>query len=230
MPEESHSALLKWNSCSALLDIPKKPNKAIKRIHIYDFDNTLYNSPHPNAELYVKSMLNQLSNSSIVPNKSWWNETKLLKQSFDDMLECNAKQKKAYWNEDIIKLANLSHDDPETVSIMLTGRKEHLFAAIFTDMFLASNNVKFNAYCLRRESVGSSTNDYKIVVIRELLENYSSSLEEIKLYDDRLSQTRRFESLFASLNPTYEWKVIHVPARFKLLRPEDECRIIQATY
>lgn len=225
-----HSSLLKWNSCQELLDPPENSASRVKRIHIYDFDNTLYNSPHPNRELYAKPLLNQLTNGSLIENKNWWGEPDVLRQSFNDMLQSDNAEKNAYWNADMLNSTQLSYLDPETVSIVLTGRKERSFSKIFSEMLTCYGTLHFNACCLRKESVGSSTNEYKIHVIKDLLDNYAESLEEIKIYDDRLGQVRQFESFFCNLQPAFKWEIVHVSPRFKPLKPSDELRIIQSAY
>lgn len=215
-----HEPLKKWNSCENHLQIPITSKSGITKLHIYDFDNTLYCSPHPNGALYTKVLYDALFNSSTILNDGgWWSEPSFLEQSFEDMLNSSEKEQATYWSQDIIKLAQASYEDPQTISIVLTGRKEVYFHAIFNEMFNSFREVSFNAICLKRAEMGLSTAEYKISLINDFLSHYTS-LKELIIYDDRLAQVKQFEKVFG------RGTVIHVQPRFKMLDIAEESRLI----
>lgn len=52
-----HSVLRKWNSCAHELAVPSEvPEHAITKLHIYDFDNTLFATAGPHrAVIYTRA-------------------------------------------------------------------------------------------------------------------------------------------------------------------------------
>lgn len=218
-----HSPLLKWSSCPELLHVPNVRPEGITKLHIYDFDNTLYCSPHPNKELYTKGLYDRLYNSSDILDGGWWSEPTFLEQSFSDMIDSKGNQRAQYWNADVVELARKSYEDAQTISIVLTGRKEILFSSIFTKMFLKLGDLKFNAVCLKRANVGSSTAEYKISLIGEFL-LYYSSLEELVIYEDRSQQVKKFEKAFSRA------RLVQVKPRFKMLKVSEESRLVSRIF
>ncbi|QLL34706.1 hypothetical protein HG536_0H00810 [Torulaspora globosa] len=216
---EDHGPLRKWNSCKDHLLIPATPRSGITKLHVYDFDNTLYCSPHPNRQLYTKVLYDTLFNSSTILDGGWWSEPSFLEQSFRDMLNSDEEQQAQYWNQEIIKLAQTSYEDPHTISVVLTGRKEVYFHDIFNEMFSSFGKAFFNAICLKRANISSTTAEYKISLIEDFLDHYKS-LQELIVYDDRLAQVKKFEKVFG------RDKVIHVQPSFKMLDMSEETRLV----
>lgn len=237
----THDVLKRWNSCPDQLNIPKTPADNIKRIHIYDFDNTLYKSPQPNKSLFSRELLTfLLSENSNLPHGNWWSDNRSLKLSYlDSQKKDNGEKRKqdSYWESGIVDLANESYADAETISIVLTGRKEAGFGSLINEMI--SNCIpttKFNAVCLKKHYVQhSSTAEYKIRCISDLIQTYSSSLLEVKVYDDRPGQLKHFESFFSKinrdsqfkLNIRFRWFVIPVTTEFKYLEPSEEIKLVK---
>lgn len=221
-----HAALKKWNSCPQLLQLPPADSH-IKRIHIYDFDNTLYLSPQPNRQFYTQPLLGQLYGGSLLGGRDWWSEPRFLEKSFSEMLAASeGPARDRFWNEEMMALAKGSFADKDTVSVLLTGRKEEFFAQLFEGTLQACDATFFNAVCLKRASVGQSTMDYKIAVITELIDQYEGSLEEVTLYDDRVSQLDKFKKFFSTLGGTYQKIVVPVVPRYRLLDGAEECRMV----
>ncbi|CCE90208.1 uncharacterized protein TDEL_0B00790 [Torulaspora delbrueckii] len=223
MEMADHGPLHKWNSCPDLLNVPKVPIESLKKLHVYDFDNTLYCSPHPNKQLYTKKLYDRLYNSSSLLNGGWWSEPCFLEQSFTNMINSSEEERAKYWNIDMLELARKSEQDPQAISIVLTGRKEVYFASMFSKMFLELDDLTFNAVCLKRANCGSSTAEYKISLITDFLDHYPS-LNELIIYDDRPQQIKVFERAFSNS------QVVHVQPQFKMLEVSDECRLVKEIF
>ncbi|SMN22044.1 similar to Saccharomyces cerevisiae YMR265C Putative protein of unknown function [Maudiozyma saulgeensis] len=127
----NHATIFKWSSCPGELNIPETPVSQIKRLHIYDFDNTLYKTPGPSRILYTNRTVGRLMSNETLTNGSWWDQPCFLEESFK---MCVASTKERFWNEKMISLASLSYKDPETISLVLTGRKQALFADLIEKM------------------------------------------------------------------------------------------------
>lgn len=218
-----HSPLREWNSCPDLLHIPDVLTENVTKLHVYDFDNTLYCSPHPNRQLYTKKLYDRLYNSPVLLSGGWWSEPCFLEESFQRMLKSTGVERADYWNTEQLSLAKQSYEDQDTISIVLTGRKEVYFGSIFNKMFLDFDDVEFNAVCLKRANVGNSTAEYKISLISDFLEHYKS-LKELVIYDDRAGQVKTFEKAFRSA------EVVLVRAQFKMLDVPDECRLVKEIF
>ncbi|CDH08515.1 uncharacterized protein ZBAI_00297 [Zygosaccharomyces bailii ISA1307] len=220
------AALKNWSSCPQLLSLPSADSH-IKCIHIYDFDNTLYLSPQPNRQLYTQELLASLYGGTILGGRDWWSEPRFLEKSFAEMLETpKGSSREEFWNEEMLSLAKASFKDKDTVSIILTGRKEELFAKLFEETLQACEVLYFNAVCLKRAGVGQNTMDYKSAVIGDLIDQYEGSLEEITLYDDRISQVNKLSKFLQTLGGSYQRIVVPVVPRYRMLDGAEECRLV----
>ncbi|KAG0671177.1 hypothetical protein C6P45_001191 [Maudiozyma exigua] len=223
-----HNILKHWNSCPNELRLPRVPPSEIKRLHIYDFDNTLYRSPCPNRILYTNQAYLKMMNNESMNAGSWWDQSLFLEESFK---MCIATQDKSYWDTKITQLAIDSFDDPNTVSIILTGRSESKFKELFQKMLRISRDLasvegskfynqsnsylKFNAVCLKARNPNSNmipaTFQFKCHLIKELVQDYPN-LEDVTIYDDRIYHIKQFKSFFCNLRPRpkFQWFVVHV--------------------
>ncbi|EDO17762.1 hypothetical protein Kpol_541p5 [Vanderwaltozyma polyspora DSM 70294] len=233
-----HHVLKKWNSCDELLILPDVPVSTIKKIHIYDFDNTLYKSPHLNRSLHSKELVSLLLNNQKLPSGNWWSDQRSLEEMFIEsrQYKSNSLVKRTYWNKNILPLAELSCNDSDTISIILTGRKEKQFMSLITKIVSSDiPTLKFNAVCLKKTELEySTTAEYKIALITDLMKYYSESLEEVTIYDDRISQLKKFREFFENLSETnklklkesFKWFVIPVPPVVRYLKPQVEANIV----
>lgn len=223
----NHGALKRWNSCPGELRIPETAPSDIKRLHIYDFDNTLYKSPGPNRILYTNQTYGKLLGGSNGAMDSWWSNPAFLNESFKESI---AQQGTDYWNDTIVNLARDSYVDPKTVSIVLTGRTEEKFSELVQKMLAVTRKLKyepqprddsadllkFNAVCLKKRDAGLGTYkhtfDAKVTCIQSFIDNYPN-LQEITIYDDRAKQVGLFKSRFFDMRPRprFQWFVVQVP-------------------
>lgn len=215
--------LTKW-SCNR----PCLPKEPVKRLHIYDFDNTLFYSPSPNKSLYLYPTFQQLLSGDFFLTGGWWSDPVPLELLLK--LRVNDKTLKSCWNPDMLKLTRMSHEQEDTISIVLTGRKEWLFKDILLNILQKSRaedpelaaSLHFNGICLKKCEEGipaPHTLTYKTDLINDFL-HYYSDLEEITIYDDRLNQINGFKKYFNTFQanfPKLQWFVIPVePKSIKL--------------
>ncbi|CCC69045.1 hypothetical protein NCAS_0C00550 [Naumovozyma castellii] len=241
MPEYTHQPLLDWNSCPAQLnDLKTVPISSIKKLHVYDFDNTLYNSPQPTRELYSREVY-QLVLHGLEGNNNgpyWWSEPSFLQQSFKDSLGTALYK---YWNEKVIKLAKMSYAEPDTVSILMTGRRQDKFKELISDHLdltraiwnFSHSELEFNAVVLKRpiDGVDVSTIEYKKKCLVDFIKFYPN-LEEVTVYDDRRNQLLKFKAFFNELphKNNFQWFVIPVPPRTVRLVSEREYKFVMEMF
>ncbi|AJS64313.1 AIC_G0043050.mRNA.1.CDS.1 [Saccharomyces cerevisiae] len=227
----NHRVLRKWNSCACELAVPfEVPEHAITKLHIYDFDNTLFATPGPTEQLYTRELLNLLT-SSTLPNGGWWNEPGFLQAAIEIS---KTKPRRYSWNADIVKLAEESYSAKDTISIVLTGREESKFHKLIEHALqtarshwkCSENEFRFNAVCLKKRAISEYTSKYKKELMRDFLEYYPS-LRELSIYDDRIHQIDAFKSFFHSLDlPRLKWSAIPVRPFTKSLPREQELEMV----
>lgn len=94
-------------------------------------------------------------------------------------------------------------EQKDTVTVLLTGRKESIFAELISRM-IAAKRLQFDMVCLKPE-VGpmnqriSTTMSFKQELLKDLVFTYSEA-EELRIYEDRPKHTKAFRDYFASLN------------------------------
>ena len=100
-------------------------------------------------------------------------------------------------------LIRLSMQDPQTLNVLLTGRKESGFGELIGRM-IASKGLEFDIVALK-PAVGpsgetfNSTMLFKQALLRDVIFTYSPA-EELKIYEDRVKHVKGFRDFFAELN------------------------------
>ncbi|SCU97347.1 LADA_0H05798g1_1 [Lachancea dasiensis] len=238
----THSPLDKWNSCSSHLNAPERlPKQHIRSIHIYDFDNTLFKSPAPNPNLLSSFLTNLLTDPQRLSNGGWWSEPRFLEELVDEWIALRSSTSNVveqegiddgYWNRDIVELCRLSHKDPHTLSILMTGRKEAHFEPTFKKVLdqpiFGSDKLHFNAVCLKKDGF-KTTMLYKTACLTDLLVHYDRC-DAITIYDDRPRQLHGFRQFLnefvEAMRPSLQFNLVHVPGIIKFLKPSKERHII----
>lgn len=211
--------------CSQL---PGCKRSEVTKIHIYDFDQTLYTSPVPNPVLYPPPTVNHLKFPTSLANGGWYQNREILEYS----LLCRKGKESGKWNMQVAELASMSVADENTLAVVLTGRSESLFrgvigvaAAQFVEDFGLSRG--FDAVCLKNDQ--QATIAYKHSVILSLLDAYQN-VSEIAMYDDRRTHCARFETLLEdyakSTRPGLRYSVINVPTIYYYLPSEIEIELV----
>ncbi|KAK2794218.1 hypothetical protein FQN51_000919 [Onygenales sp. PD_10] len=183
------TALKRW-SCGSGGDLPTVPQ--IKTIHVYDFDNTLFSSPLPNPQLWNGPTIGFLSTPECFANGGWWHDPSIL-----------AATGKGLEAEEPVQLVQLSMQQKDALTVLLTGRAEGPFENIIKRM-VNSRNLTFDLVCLKPE-VGpnsqrfSSTMNFKQTFLQDLVVTYKQA-EEIRVYEDRVNHVKGFREYFERLN------------------------------
>lgn len=185
-------------------------------VHVFDFDQTLFQSPTPNAAIWDPYFL-----SKVVAwdecGPGWW----LTKGTLDLGPEVEATGWAGYWNEDLVSMVRESAKDPGCLTILLTGRYGPIYSDILLRM-IASKQLDFDlvatkpatVYRLPPSSDPSSTNpssdpdtdqlnDRREVYVklhtfstkREFLYNVLleyPGIRKMKVWDDRPGQIAQF--------------------------------------
>jgi len=152
----------------------------IKRIHIYDFDNTLMATPFPERGI---PEWESMTGKDFPDDRIYW-ETQ---ESLDPRLGSI----KPFYS--IVTLAEDSARDPEVLSILMTGRKNFLEDQVMNLIELYDLNI-FDAYYLS----DGDTLTFKCDKLRELTEQ-NGAAEEIVMWEDREEHWAPFENMSQEL-------------------------------
>ncbi|KAI8875166.1 hypothetical protein K501DRAFT_206420 [Backusella circina FSU 941] len=187
--------------------------KTIKptKLAIYDFDSTLFFSPLLSPVLWNPKVTQAVTAEGIY-GPGWWRDIRSLDLGSPVALEANGWE--GFWNESVVASARKDIADPNTMTIVLTGRRYHPFHKIVPIM-LRSKNLDFDLVGLRPDpesisehhwevtqdgrliydlagSVFISTMHFKTCFILYLLHSIPS-LAHVVMWDDRIHHVRRFE-------------------------------------
>ncbi|MCB1143223.1 MAG: hypothetical protein H7A24_16995 [Leptospiraceae bacterium] len=164
--------------------------KSIKKVSIFDFDGTLVRTPlpHEGKEIYFKKT------GKPWPYLSWWSKKESLDLSIFDIPKI----------EKVIRDYHTEIQNPDTFTIMMTGRLESLSS--FIEIILEHHNLSFHR---KIYNPGTKTFDYKIKSILMLNREFPG-LEEIEIWDDRDEHIPGFRNLESKLNNLKSYKVNHI--------------------
>ncbi|QIX00219.1 hypothetical protein AMS68_005736 [Peltaster fructicola] len=198
MSVHTPTALKRWSCSNSQLP----PVKQIKRIHIYDFDNTLFLSPLPNKQLWNTTTFGALQAQEYLHDGGWWhNQAFSLPQEGIEKEEPRAWE--GAWNEHIVDLARITSEDTEALSVLLTGRGEKNFSELLQRIFKAKG-LRFDIVALKPAvsptgKVFDNTLQFKTTLLRDIVYTYTDA-EELRMYEDRPKHTKAFRDFFEELN------------------------------
>ncbi|KAL0095527.1 hypothetical protein F4703DRAFT_1729270, partial [Phycomyces blakesleeanus] len=173
-------------------------------LKIFDFDSTLFLSPLLSSNIWHKSLINAVIKENLL-GPGWWRDYRSLELGPFDQLEEKAWD--GYWNEDVVSEARKAIADPNSLTVMLTGRRYHPFYSIVYPI-LKSKGLFFDAIGLRPDpedkepdnsglmynvmpNVFQTTMSFKSSFIVNLLANVPS-LQNIIMWDDRAAHIIAF--------------------------------------
>ncbi|KAB5526305.1 hypothetical protein GE09DRAFT_975977 [Coniochaeta sp. 2T2.1] len=195
----SITALKRWSIINKTLPGIKQ----IKAIHVYDFDNTLFKTPLPNPQLWSGPTIGQLANPDVFVNGGWWHDSRILAATGLGLEKEESRAWEGSWNEKIVELVRLSEQQPDALTVLLTGRSESGFSELIKRMVTAKE-LDFDLISLK-PAVGpnnerfTSTMHFKQMFLKALMETYKQA-EEIRIYEDRVKHVKGFRDFLADYN------------------------------
>jgi hypothetical protein len=201
-PANTITALKRW-SCADNTTLPLIDQ--IKSIHIYDFDNTLFASPLPNRQIWDGASLGQLMAEDRFANGGWWHDPTFLAATGEGVEKEEARAWSGWWNEQIASLCELSMQQKDAFSVLLTGRGEGKFANLIKRM-VKSRGLSFDMICLKPQTSPNNTRikdtmGFKQELLRDIMYTYRAA-EEIRVYEDRPPHVLEFRRWLKEFNET----------------------------
>ncbi|KAJ5046501.1 uncharacterized protein L3040_003744 [Drepanopeziza brunnea f. sp. 'multigermtubi'] len=188
----------------------------IKALHVYDFDNTLFNSPLPNPRLWNGPSIGFLQSQDTFNAGGWWHDSRILAATGEGVEKEEPRAWEGWWNEKIVELIQLSMQQKDAVTVLLTGRSEKGFTELLKKM-IASKGLDFDIIALKpaagpNNQQFSSTMKFKQVFLETLMESYKGA-EEIRVYEDRVKHTKGFREFFTDYNKRQNGANGSIPTR-----------------
>ncbi|KAI0895234.1 hypothetical protein F4806DRAFT_487691 [Annulohypoxylon nitens] len=193
------TALSRWS----VLDKKLPPVDAITTVHVYDFDNTLFKTPLPNQKLWNTPTMVQLMSADIFVNGGWWHDPRILSATGEGVETEEKRAWNGWWNEKIVELVQLSMQQDDALTILLTGRSEKGFSQLIKRI-VASKGLEFDIIGLK-PAVGpnnerfQTTMEFKQIFLRAVLGTYCSA-DEMRIYEDRPKHVDGFRDFFNDYN------------------------------
>lgn len=146
--------------------ILKENKEFIKKLHIFDFDATLFNSPEAPEEWKTKNA-----------ETYWWNSSDSLNQNVI------RKDVSHLWIEDVVQEARESIADQEALTVLCTARIKKPEVMYMTSGLLREKNLHFEKMFFKPRRFPGSTPQYKSDVVRMLLNAYPN-INEVVFWED----------------------------------------------
>ncbi|KAJ6157802.1 hypothetical protein N7470_005394, partial [Penicillium chermesinum] len=202
-PQHTVTMLKRWSVANKELPAVSQ----IKSIHVYDFDNTLFLTPLPNPQLWQSNVIGQLqSQDFFTQRKGWWHDPEILEATGKGIEEEEPLGWPGWWNEQIVSLVQMSMDQKDVLTVLLTARGEVAFSDLIKRI-VASRRLEFDLIALKPE-VGPnaqrfpSTMGFKQAFFTDLLLTYKEA-QDIRVYEDRLHHAKAFRQFFEEMNKRF---------------------------
>ncbi|KAI1102153.1 hypothetical protein F4804DRAFT_334593 [Jackrogersella minutella] len=193
------TALGRWS----ILDKKLPRVDSIRDIHIYDFDNTLFQTPLPNPKLWISPTIGKLGSPDIFINGGWWHDSRILAATGEGVEQEEKRAWDGWWNEKIVDLVRLSMRQNDALCVLLTGRSEQGFSQLIKRI-VNSKGLEFDMIGLK-PAVGpnserfQSTMDFKQIFLRSILSTYTEA-KEMRIYEDRPRHVEGFRNFLDDIN------------------------------
>ncbi|KAF9356475.1 hypothetical protein BGX26_005208 [Mortierella sp. AD094] len=125
-------------------------------VNVFDFDQTLFQSPLPNPSLWDPSFLGVLTSWNYC-GTGWWHNPGTLELG----PEVEASCWKGWWNEEVVKNVKESSEDPGCLTLLLTGRNGPTFSRKVIEM-VQRKGLDFDIVATKPTTVAQIENDSSI--------------------------------------------------------------------
>lgn len=185
------------------------------RLNIFDFDGTIFYSPSPNPGLWDPKTIGKLKGELKMGGYGWYQNPLTLD---DKYIDADA------FVEDIVAEVNKSMSDPNSITVMLTGRTGEYEPQVKN--LLHQKGLEFDEYGFK---TGGTTMGFKQDFIRNLIVKYKPS--RVTMWDDREKHVARFEKFLGEMQQAYPfikgYNVVHVRSNEYYIDEHREKELVQ---
>ena len=144
-----------------------------------------------------------LQSQDTIVTGGWWHDPRILASTGEGVEKEEARGWAGWWNEKIVELIQLSMQQKDALTVLLTGRGESKFGELLKKM-VTSKGLDFDIISLKpaagpNHQRFSSTMHFKQVFLESLMETYKAA-EDIRVYEDRVKHVKGFRDFFMDYN------------------------------
>ncbi len=164
-----------------------KIGRKYRKLHVFDFDGTLFYSPMPNAQLWDKDLMGYLG------SELWYSNLRTLSAP------CIPEMVDASWFDDaMLDKARRSIKDSEVLTVLMTGRRLKNGFRERIQQCLDAVNLEFDLFFCREDAEQwENTIGFKTFVLDYIIDECCDEIiEQLIVWDDRKSQINGFNSHF----------------------------------
>lgn len=163
----------------------------------------MFRSPLPNRAVWHTGTVGSLQAQDFLHNGGWWHNPGILAATGEGLEKEEPKAWEGCWNEKIVELVQLSMQETDALTVLLTGRQEAEFGDLI-GRIIGAKGLEFDMVCLKPlngpagEHFGS-TMLFKQALLKDIVYTYHQA-EELRIYEDRPKHTKGFRDFFADFN------------------------------
>ncbi|KAJ2157092.1 hypothetical protein GGF46_004744 [Coemansia sp. RSA 552] len=216
----------------------RRHKQNVKRLAIFDFDNTLFKSPGPNPRLWDQQLIGMLRSTDL----GWFHDARTLSAPY---LEYTEK----HWIKPIVHQVRAEMARADTLVMLLTGRSHSAYRKIILGLLDRCRGVHFDIVVLKETPTRQSplvpqdtfataakspyaplTFDYKMGVVEDTISAFPG-IRQVLMWDDRTNQCERMQHyLDALVERSDGWitcaDVYYVPPQIIYMREDSERALV----
>jgi hypothetical protein len=179
------------------------PVSAVHASHGSTDSVTVFASPLPNKQIWNSATLGQLGSPDMFVNGGWWHDANILSATGQGIEKEEKRGWEGWWNEHIVSLVELSMQQKDALTVLLTGRGESNFSDLIKRI-ARSKRLNFDMVCLKPATGPAgqrfrNTMHFKQELLKDIVYTYKDA-EELRIYEDRVKHTKGFRDFFFEFN------------------------------
>ncbi|KAJ1813465.1 hypothetical protein LPJ60_006323 [Coemansia sp. RSA 2675] len=220
-----------------LSDLRQGKRAKATRLSIFDFDNTLFKSPHANPRLWDQKLKGVLQSTVL----GWFHDARTLSAPYLQYTD-------DHWIRPIEELVKVEAARDDTLVVLLTGRSHQAYRDVILELIGRRPHLQFDIVILKEIPSRFSTLatqagfveeeehtpvpptlDYKMGVVEDAFAAFPE-IKEIAMWDDRINHCERMQLYLDALRQRHERvdkaEVYHVPPQSILMAEDNERELV----
>ncbi|KAJ1866503.1 hypothetical protein LPJ78_001764 [Coemansia sp. RSA 989] len=247
-----YSSIIDWNK--PILDSDflyrrqlselREHKKNVKRLAIFDFDNTLFKSPLPNPRLWDQQLIGMLKSTDL----GWFQDSRTLSPPY-------LKYTTKHWVKSTVQQAQMEARRDDTLVVLLTGRSHAAYRKSILKLLSLCRGLRFDIVILKETPTRQSplvspsaspcppasqaekkvpkaplTFDYKMTVVEDAVAAFPD-IRQVLMWDDRIQHCERMQQYLDALVARSQERinvanVFHVPPQTIYMDEENEKQLV----
>ncbi|KAJ2450174.1 hypothetical protein EV183_004461 [Coemansia sp. RSA 2336] len=222
----------------------RKHKQNVKRLAIFDFDNTLFKSPLPNPRLWDQQLIGMLKSTDL----GWFQDSRTLSPPY-------LKYTPKHWVKSTVQQAQIEARRDDTLVVLLTGRSHAAYRKSILKLLSLCRGLRFDIVILKETPTRQSplvspsaspcppeseaekkvpkaplTFDYKMTVVEDTVAAFPD-IRQVLMWDDRIQHCERMQQYLDALIARSQERitaadVFHVPPQTIYMDEDNEKQLV----